>query len=87
MIYILTQDREAIVPILGDEQNFIFFEENINSEYDVYYGSPANAYTYLGTYRTKNIANEVIVELFDYISKGNRTYVMPSILYKTKDTN
>ena len=87
MIYILTQDRDAIVPVLGDEQNFIFFEENRDGEYVVYYGSPADDYTYLGTYKTKNIAKEVIVGLFNCISNGNRTYVMPSILYKIKDTN
>lgn len=77
MRYIRTQDKEMIIPILGDHQNFIFFEDYKDGDYCIYYGVPYNRQTWLGTYSSKEIAIEMIDYIYQEINAENSAITMP----------
>lgn len=77
MIYIRTQDKEYIVPILGGQQNFIFFEKTTDGEYGIYYGLPCDIQTWLGTYSSKEIAINMIDYIYHSINAENSAITMP----------
>ena len=77
MRYIRAQDKEALVPILGDNQNFIFFEKTTDGEYCIYYGSPFDSQIWLGTYSSKELAIDMIDYIYQEINAENSAITMP----------
>lgn len=77
MIYIRAQDKESIVSILGDQQNFIFFEKSTDGEYGIYYGSPFDSQIWLATYSSKEIAINMIDYIYHSINAENSAITMP----------
>ena len=77
MIYIRAQDKESIVPILGDNQNFIFWEESKDGDIFIFYGSPFDSQLWLGTYSSKEIAIDIIDYIYKSINVKNSAITMP----------
>ena len=76
MRYIRTQDKESIIPILGDNQNFIFWEE-VDGDAVIYYGLPCDSQLWLGTYSSKEIAIDMIDYIYQEINAENSAITMP----------
>lgn len=79
MRFIKTQDKEALIPILGDNQNYIFYEELscYDEGFGVYYGRPCDEQLWLGTYSSRQSAIDAIDYIYQAINSENSAIKMP----------
>lgn len=81
MRFIRTQDKESLIPILGDNKNYIFYEElscyDVDVGFGVYYGKPCDELLWLGTYSSKKSAINAIDYIYQSINAENSAITMP----------